>query len=74
MGTAFLTAGASSVTVSLWSVDDKSTAILMKEFYRNLLNGMPKDAALAAARSTLVSKSKEYTNPFYWAPFVLTGE
>jgi CHAT domain-containing protein/uncharacterized protein HemY len=74
LGTAFLTAGASSVTVSLWSVDDKSTAILMKEFYRNLLNGMPKDAALAAARSTLVSKSKEYTNPFYWAPFVLTGE
>ena len=74
LGTAFLTAGASSVTVSLWSVDDKSTAILMQEFYRNLLNGMPKDAALAAARSTLVSKSKEYTNPFYWAPFVLTGE
>ena len=74
LGTAFLTAGASSVTVSLWSVDDKSTAILMQEFYRNLLNGMPKDAALALARSTLASKSKEYTNPFYWAPFVLTGE
>ena len=72
LGTAFLAAGASSVTVSLWKVDDKSTAILMQEFYRNLLNGMPKDAALAAARSTLVSKSKEYTNPFYWAPFVLT--
>jgi CHAT domain-containing protein len=74
LGTAFLAAGASSVTVSLWKVDDKSTAILMQEFYRNLLKGMPKDAALAAARSTLVSKSKDYTNPFYWAPFVLTGE
>jgi CHAT domain-containing protein len=74
LGTAFLAAGASSVTVSLWKVDDKSTAILMQEFYRNLLNGMRKDAALAAARSTLVSKSKDYTNPFYWAPFVLTGE
>jgi CHAT domain-containing protein len=74
LGTAFLAAGASSVTMSLWKVDDKSTAILMQEFYRNLLNGMPKDAALAAARSTLVSKSKDYANPFFWAPFVLTGE
>ena len=72
LGTAFLAAGASSVAVSLWKVDDKSTSILMQEFYRNLLNGMPKDAALAAARSALVSKG--YTNPFFWAPFVLTGE
>jgi CHAT domain-containing protein len=58
--------------VSLWKVSDKTTAILMEEFYRNLLKGMPKNAALAAARSTLFSKG--YTNPFYWAPFVLTGE
>ena len=72
LGTAFLAAGASSVTVSLWKVDDKSTSILMQEFYRNLLSGMPKDEALAAARSTLASKG--YANPFFWAPFVLTGE
>jgi CHAT domain-containing protein len=72
LGTAFLAAGASSVTVSLWNVDDKSTSILMQDLYRNLLNGMPKNAALAAARSALVSKG--YSNPFYWAPFVLTGE
>jgi hypothetical protein len=37
----------------------------MQEFYRNLLNGMPKGAALAAARSALVSK--DYTSPFFWA-------
>jgi CHAT domain-containing protein len=72
LGTAFLAAGASSVTVSLWHVADNSTAILMQEFYRNLLKGMPKAAALAAARSTLVTQG--YDNPFFWAPFVLTGE
>jgi CHAT domain-containing protein len=72
LGTAFLAAGASSVTVSLWKVEDKSTSILMQEFYQNLLSGMSKDAALAAARSSLVSKG--YTNPFFWAPFVLTGD
>ncbi len=72
LGTAFLASGASSTTMSLWKVSDKSTAILMQEFYRNLLNGMPKSTALAAARSTLASQG--YANPFYWAPFVLTGQ
>ena len=72
LGTAFLAAGASSVIVSLWKVADQSTAILMQEFYKNLLSGMPKSKALASARAALVSKG--YSNPFFWAPFVLTGE
>jgi CHAT domain-containing protein len=72
LGTAFLASGASSASVSLWKVSDNTTAILMEEFYRNLLGGMPKNGALAAARSALFSKG--YTNPFFWAPFVLTGE
>jgi CHAT domain-containing protein len=72
LGTSFLAAGAGSVTVSLWQVADDSTAILMQEYYRNLLAGMPKNAALAAARTALVTKG--YANPFFWAPFVLTGE
>jgi CHAT domain-containing protein/tetratricopeptide (TPR) repeat protein len=72
LGTAFLAVGASSVTVSLWEVADKSTAILMQNYYRNLLSGMPKDKALATARVSLVAGG--YSNPFYWAPFVLTGE
>ncbi len=72
LGSAFLAAGASSVTVSLWQVADNSTAELMEEFYRNLVSGKSKSAALAAARTALVSKG--YDNPFFWAPFVLTGE
>jgi CHAT domain-containing protein len=72
LGSAFLAAGASSVTVSLWEVADKSTAILMQEYYRNLLEGMPKPKALATARASLVAQG--YSNPFFWAPFVLTGE
>lgn len=72
LGMSFLAAGASSVTVSLWQVADESTAILMEEYYRNLLRGMPTNAALAAARAAIIAKG--YANPFYWAPFVLTGE
>lgn len=72
LGLAFLAAGASSVTVSLWQVADNSTAELMEEFYRNLVSGKSKSAALAAARLALVAKG--YKNPFFWAPFILTGE
>jgi hypothetical protein len=43
----------------------------MQEFYRNRLSGMQKDAALAAAGSTLVSEG--YTNPFFEAPVCADG-
>ena len=42
LGSAFLAAGAASATVSLWHVADNSTAELMEEFYKNLVNGMSK--------------------------------
>ena len=73
LGRAFMTAGAESVTVSLWEVSDESTQIFMEEYYRNLIAGKAKPEALAAARSSLFSKDKRFANPFYWAPFVLIG-
>ena len=42
---AFLYAGASSVLVSLWIVNDVATAELMKRFYLGLINGLSKDEA-----------------------------
>ena len=63
LGSAFLAAGAASVMVSLWQVADSSTALLMEEFYRNLVSGKSKPAALAAARQTLIAK--HYENPFF---------
>jgi hypothetical protein len=72
LGRAFLAAGASSVTVSLWEVSDDSTVLLMEEYYRRLLSGESKDKALSEARLKLFNG--KYKNPFYWAPFVLIGE
>jgi CHAT domain-containing protein len=72
LGSAFLAAGSSSVLVSLWKVADKSTSDLMQKFYQNLLSGMPKNKALAEARTQLAKSGK--ANPFYWAPFILSGE
>ena len=74
LGSAFLAAGASSVTVSLWHVADNSTAELMEEFYKNLVKGKTKSESLAAARSALYSKEYVNHNPYFWAPFVLTGD
>jgi CHAT domain-containing protein/lipopolysaccharide biosynthesis regulator YciM len=72
LGTAFLSAGSSSVVVSLWKVSDSSTSLLMQQFYKNLLSGVPKNRALADARKYLFSQGKSH--PFYWAPFVLSGD
>lgn len=72
LGSAFLSAGSSSVVVSMWKVADKTTDQLMQQFYKNLLSGMPKNKALAEARTQLFLSGK--TQPFYWAPFVLSGE
>jgi len=68
---AFLGSGARSLLVSLWLVNDASTAQLMEEFYRCLQAGQSKATALRAAqRSLLATKS----HPYYWAPFVLVGQ
>ncbi len=72
---AFLYAGADSVAVSLWNVNDLATAELMKAFYKNLKQGMTKDAALRQAKLELLKGQKRtWQHPHFWAPFVLIGE
>lgn len=63
---AFLTAGARSVCLSLWKVDDTATTLLMQRFYQNLLGKragldkpIPKAEALAEAKSWLREISSE---------------
>jgi CHAT domain-containing protein len=72
LGRAFLTAGASSVVVSMWEVADNSTALFMQELYRSILKGDPKNVALMHARLMLIRQG--YDQPFFWAPFILMGE
>lgn len=72
LGRAFLAAGSSSVTVSLWQVSDESTALLMENYYRNLLNGERKSIALAEARYAVFAGGSK--SPYFWAPFIIIGE
>ncbi|HRT88963.1 MAG TPA: CHAT domain-containing protein, partial [Bacteroidales bacterium] len=66
---AFLFAGSSAVVVSLWSVADYQTSMLMSDFYRNLKSMPACEALTLAQRETM----KAYPQPLYWAPFVLIG-
>jgi CHAT domain-containing protein len=63
-------AGARSTLATLWSVDDRSTADLMSEFYRELKAGVNKAEALQHAQLAVFAKQK---SPYFWAPFVLVG-
>lgn len=64
----FKQAGVRSLLVSLWSVNDHSTSLLMSAFYRYWLEGLSKREALRKATDEV---RKVYPQPFYWAPFVL---
>ena len=69
---AFLAAGCPTVISNLWRVSNDSTAVLMREFYKNLIN-MNKVEALRKAELKLLY-SKNFKSPFYWAPFILFGD
>ena len=65
-----LYAGARSVLVTLWDVNDQSTARFMTSFYRHLAVCPDKAEALRRAMRDL---RDEWHHPYYWAPFVLIG-
>ena len=71
----FMYAGAPRVVASLWKVDDKATAELMKRFYQAMLGAqhLRPAAALRAAQIEML-KLKDWEDPYYWAAFVLQGE
>jgi CHAT domain-containing protein len=66
---AFLRAGAHNVIAALWDASDAPTEDLMDKFYEELNRGAAPDAALRAAKLSLLHG--KFRNPFYWAPFQL---
>ena len=65
-----LYAGARSALVTLWDVNDESTAEFMKGFYKELGRSKGKAKALRAA---MLDLRRQFPHPYYWAPFVLVG-
>jgi CHAT domain-containing protein len=80
---AFFYAGAASVMVSLWPVEDQATSLLMTRFYERLKQGEAKAEALRQAKRDVLRTTVELqalgtperlAAPFYWAGFVLVGD
>jgi len=67
---AFLVAGAETVVMSLWKVNDETTRELMEAYYSNLLAGQGRAMALHAAMRQL---RQTRPHPHYWAPFITMG-
>lgn len=75
LGRGFTYAGARSLVSSLWEVNDRSTAMIMKSFYQYLSEGMEKDLALRQAKKDYLSKSDQFqSHPYFWAAFVANGD
>lgn len=68
-------AGANNIMVSLWTVSDQSTAQIMIAFYKYYLSNRQYGyrAALQSAKRSLMASS-DYSDPYFWAPFILIGQ
>jgi CHAT domain-containing protein len=65
-----LYAGAQSLLLTLWDVDDASTATLMTFYYDLITQGIGKARAL---RDAMLKLREIHAHPYYWAPFILVG-
>jgi CHAT domain-containing protein len=65
-----ISAGATSLLLTLWEVHDRTTAEFMASFYRRLQTHGDKGCAL---RQAMLMLRENYSHPYYWAPFVLVG-
>jgi len=75
LGRGFTYAGARSLVSSLWEVNDRSTAMIMKAFYQYLSEGMEKDLALRQAKKDYLNRSDQFqSHPYFWAAFVANGD
>jgi tetratricopeptide (TPR) repeat protein len=67
---ALLEMGARSVIASHWAVEDKATALWMREFYTRYLNGVILHDAM---RQAALEMREQYTSAHHWAAFSLFG-
>ena len=65
-------AGAPRVVVSLWNINDRATADLMKQFYVGVLKRHQTPAAALRAAQRAAWEQRQV--PYYWAAFELQGD
>lgn len=71
----FLHAGAGGVLMSLWQLEDATSAQVMTAFYEELATGLEGSAALRSAKLKYLAEADDLkAHPGFWAGYVLIGE
>ncbi len=70
---ACLHAGAQSLLLSLWRIEDRTTKTFMVDLYAHLLAGASPAEALARVQRRRL-RDPATAHPFYWAAFSVTGD
>jgi CHAT domain-containing protein len=70
----FMYAGSPRVVVSLWSVDDQATSVLMSKFYQAILQDRLTPSAALRQAQIATKSDPNFSSPYYWAAFTLQGE
>ncbi len=72
---AFFSAGVPSTLMTLWKIPDASSSIIIKAFFKNLKDGLPKDKALQQAKLSYLKNagSEMAEKPVFWAGFIAAG-
>lgn len=65
---AFKKAGAQTIIMSLWNVDDNATALMMETFYQELIRTNSKHQAFKKAQKTV---REVFEDPYYWSAFIM---
>jgi CHAT domain-containing protein len=70
----FFYAGAPRVLASLWTIDDRATAVFMKPFYEAMLVRHERPAAALRSAQIAMWRTKGWDAPYYWAAFTMQGD
>lgn len=70
----FMYAGAGRVMASLWSIDDRATAELMRHFYGALLREGKAPAAALRDAQLRMRENEHWHSPYFWASFQIQGD
>jgi len=73
MARAFREAGCPNILMSLWTADDKSSTLVMQDFFGRLKSGGNIAESIRAAKLNLMSTQFLQSHPYYWAGFVPLG-
>ena len=68
----FKKAGARTLLMSLWSVDDRATQLMMTSFYSALMQGTSRHEAFKQAQNSV--REAGFDAPFYWASFIMLDD